>query len=134
MDKAFALTKNQQLILDALRHAQRPASAYHLLETVQKEGIRAPSQVYRALEKLVEYGLAHRLESLNAFIACQHADHHAHEKGAVVFVICINCGTVSELTMEQINSTLNAWAASQSFSIDAVFVEVRGLCKACWKA
>ena len=66
------LTKNQTLVMGALSQAKGPLSAYTILDELRDDGFRAPLQVYRALEKLVELGLVHRLESLNAFVACQH--------------------------------------------------------------
>ncbi|MCS6758506.1 MAG: transcriptional repressor, partial [Candidatus Devosia euplotis] len=61
---AADLTRNQGLVLGALAHADTPLSAYQLLDALRADGLRAPLQVYRALDKLVERGLAHRLESL----------------------------------------------------------------------
>src|SRR5665647_1791430 len=89
---ASGLTRNQHLVLDALTGAEAPLSAYGILDQVRAEGIRAPLQVYRALEKLQQMGLAHRLESLNAFIACAHA--HDHPGGITAFAICEGCGRV----------------------------------------
>src|SRR5690606_5865135 len=61
------LTRNQELVLGALNGSGGRLSAYDILDRVRGKGIRAPLQVYRALDKLVERGLAHRLESLSAF-------------------------------------------------------------------
>ena len=66
------LTKNQGLVFDVLSHSQGPLSAYTILDKLRDHGFRAPLQVYRALEKLLEFGLVHRLESINAFVACAH--------------------------------------------------------------
>ena len=68
------LTRNQQLVYDALTGADTPLSAYSLLDQLRESGFRAPLQVYRALEKLIELGQVHRLESINSFVACQHSD------------------------------------------------------------
>ena len=57
------LTKNQKLVMGALSNANGPLSAYTILDELREHGFRAPLQVYRALEKLVELGLVHRLES-----------------------------------------------------------------------
>jgi Fur family zinc uptake transcriptional regulator len=62
------LTKNQSLVMGALSQANGPLSAYTILDELREHGFRAPLQVYRALEKVVEFGLVHRLESLNAFV------------------------------------------------------------------
>ncbi|HSO47903.1 MAG TPA: transcriptional repressor, partial [Rhizobiaceae bacterium] len=56
------LTKNQSLVMGALARSDGPLSAYTILDQLRDNGFRAPLQVYRALEKLVEFGLVHRLE------------------------------------------------------------------------
>ena len=66
MSDTHELTRNQNLVLGALTQATGPLSAYGILDQVRSDGIKAPLQIYRALDKLVEKGLAHRLESLNA--------------------------------------------------------------------
>jgi Fur family zinc uptake transcriptional regulator len=66
------LTANQQLVSAALTEAEVPQSAYAILERLQGKGIKAPLQVYRALEKPINFGLVHRLEILNAFVVCDH--------------------------------------------------------------
>jgi len=65
------LSKNQQIIFDFIEKAKEPLKAYSILFNVQKKGIKAPLQVYRALDKLVEIGKIHKVESRNAFIACK---------------------------------------------------------------
>jgi len=58
--------------MDLLKNNKVPLSAYDILDKLHDFGFRAPLQVYRALDKLIELGLVHRLETLNAFVACQH--------------------------------------------------------------
>ncbi len=58
------LTRNQSLVLDTLSQSGGPLSAYTILDQLRDHGFRAPLQVYRALDKLVEFGMVHRLESL----------------------------------------------------------------------
>ena len=70
MHKEHTLTKNQQIIFDLIDKSPEPMKAYSILFNVQKKGIKAPLQVYRALDKLVEIGKIHKIESRNAFIAC----------------------------------------------------------------
>ncbi|MGE4247385.1 MAG: Fur family transcriptional regulator, partial [Parvibaculaceae bacterium] len=88
------LTKNQALVLGALARMEGPTGAYALLDALRGHGFRAPLQVYRALEKLIELGLVHRLESLNSFVACAHPHDHIH--GLIAFAICESCGQVDE--------------------------------------
>ena len=66
-----ALTKNQQLVLTILNKADMPLSAYSILDGLREFGFKAPLQVYRALDRLIELGKVHRIESMNAFIACE---------------------------------------------------------------
>ena len=73
MQKQESLSKNQQIIFDFIEKAKEPLKAYSILFNVQKKGIKAPLQVYRALDKLVEIGKIHKIESRNAFIACQNS-------------------------------------------------------------
>ena len=67
-----SLTKNQQTVLDILESAKEPLKAYAILFDTQKKGIKAPLQVYRALDKLIEIGKVHKIESKNSYIACKH--------------------------------------------------------------
>jgi Fur family zinc uptake transcriptional regulator len=56
-----SLTRNQSLVLKTLSDADQPLGAYELLNRLQPSGFKAPLQVYRALDQLVEKGLVHRL-------------------------------------------------------------------------
>ncbi|MGV8853821.1 MAG: Fur family transcriptional regulator [Devosia sp.] len=123
------LTRNQGLVLGALAHADTPLSAYQLLDTLRADGLKAPLQVYRALDKLVERGLAHRLESLNAFVAC--ADEHCHRTGLIAFAICSDCGKVDEFADGVIEERLGEWAAAEGFKVERTTMEIRGKCAVC---
>jgi Fur family zinc uptake transcriptional regulator len=123
------LTRNQELVLGTLAHASGPMSAYDILDRLRDEGLRAPLQVYRALEKLTERGLAHRLESLNAFVCC--ADAQCHESGNSAFAICEKCGRVQEFAERAVEQKLLGWSRSAGFAPSRMTVELRGLCKAC---
>lgn len=123
------LTRNQTLVLDALSATAAPQSAYDLLDRLRDEGLRAPLQVYRALEKLTALGLAHRLESLNAFVAC--AKPHCHLGGLVAFAICQNCGHVHEFSDTVVSERLKEWTLGQHFVTQSTVLELRGLCAKC---
>lgn len=123
------LTKNQTLVLGALTKADGPLSAYTILDQLRGDGFRAPLQVYRALEKLLEAGLVHRLESLNAFIACAHP--HCHEHDMIAFAICSDCGQVNEFTDDAIQERLGVWSAANGFKTDRTIIEIRGHCASC---
>lgn len=123
------LTRNQAFVFETLRGADGPLSAYTILDALRSDGFRAPLQVYRALDKLVELGLVHRLESLNAFVACDHPDGDRH--GAIAFAICEDCGRVEEFGDTEITDRLGNWARAEKFRLDKTIIELRGTCQSC---
>ncbi len=124
---SIVLTRNQKLVLDVVSGAKLPQSAYDILDKLRGDGFKAPLQVYRALDKLLAHGLVHRLESLSAFIACQHP--HGEGRAATVFMICDECGTVSEQTDTCISGDLRKLAKTDGFSVKQANIEVRGVCR-----
>lgn len=129
MAERATLTKNETLVMERLEAATGPLSAYTLLDQLRAEGLRAPLQVYRALEGLIKQGLVHRLESLNAFVAC--ASHHDHAHGMAAFAICDSCGQVAELTDHAIAHRLDDWVGATGFVARKAVIEFRGTCADC---
>ena len=127
------LTKNQIHVLEKLERASGPLSAYTLLDQLREQGFRAPLQVYRALDTLVKGGFVHRLESLNAFVACAepHDHTHAHSHGMTAFAICDKCSQVTELSDEAIGEKLDQWVSSTGFVAKRAVIEFRGTCAKC---
>lgn len=123
------LTRNQHLVFGALAEADGPLSAYAILDRLRDSGFRAPLQVYRALDKLVEFGHVHRVESLNAFVACRHPECDTHE--SVVFAICEDCGGVTEIADEGLARQLRQVGREAGFSLKKSVVELRGRCRRC---
>ena len=122
------LTQARREVLDLLWADHRPVSAYDLLHRLNADGRKAaPPVVYRALDFLIEHGLAHRLNSLNAFIGCAHI---GGEHGAQFF-ICRECGQVAETRSPDIDSAIRAAGADLGFRVQAPVVEVEGICPAC---
>lgn len=126
---AAELTKNQSLVMRSLSNSDGPLSAYTILDQLRDDGFRAPLQVYRALDKLVDLGLVHRLESLNAFVACRHPDCDGHQ--TIAFMICQNCGQVKEITDTVLTGRLKHLANEASFALKKTTIELRGLCRRC---
>lgn len=121
------LSQTQTRVLELLSTAAKPLSAYDLLGQLRGEGITAPPTVYRALDKLVREGLVHRIESLNAFVACVTPHHHE----TATFAICDHCGLVLELTDKPLQDQLVAVSARSGFHATRMMVELRGHCAAC---
>ena len=112
-----------------MKRADAPLSAYTILDRLREDGFRAPLQVYRALDKLTGMGLVHRLESLNAFVAC--AQPHCHEGGMIAFAICGNCGQVDEFSDEVVVERLSGWTGEHGFRPQKTTIEIRGTCAQC---
>jgi Fur family zinc uptake transcriptional regulator len=125
------LTKNQALVMTALSQAKGPLSAYAILDELRDHGFRAPLQVYRALDKLMNVGLVHRLESLNAFVACQLPSCGDRNVEAVVFAICERCGSVQELVSNSLVKAVKSVAHETGFSLSRSVIELRGMCASC---
>jgi Fur family transcriptional regulator, zinc uptake regulator len=125
------LTKNQTLVFDVLTKAEAPLSAYTILDKLRDNGFRAPLQVYRALEKLLEYGVVHRLDSINSFVACAHPDEDCHNHGLVAFAICEGCGQVIEFHDHEVDHRLMDWLELQKFKLEKATIEIRGHCATC---
>jgi len=121
--------RNQALVLDALRRAGKPMRAYDLLRALREQGIHSPPQIYRALDRLIEEGTVHRLESLNAFAACDCHDGRGH--GHAAFAICTRCGRTNEVHDAALEQVLRRLAEKQGFRTRSAAVELSGLCEAC---
>lgn len=130
-ERPHELTRNQGLVLETLNEASGPLSAYDILDRLRGEGLRAPLQVYRALDKLIEQGFAHRLESLNAFVCCAGAECHRADTAA--FAICTDCGRVDEFADPEVTGHLVAWANRTGFALERTTIELRGRCADCVK-
>lgn len=119
--------EQDKMIAEALRDVGRPVSAYELIEELRDKASLAPQTVYRSLDRLIADGQAHRLESINAFVACRHPSHDS----TAVFAICNDCGTVTEFDEPAAVDRLAAWARKSKFAVEQMTLELRGLCRAC---
>ena len=121
------LSSTQERVLRLLCEAAKPLSAYDLLGMLRSEGVNAPPTIYRALDRLMRDGLAHRIESLNAFVACT----KPHHREMAAFAICDHCGLVTELRDNEIEAQLGTLAARSGFHASKATVELHGHCAAC---
>ena len=128
--KVPGLTPARRRALDVLTQANRPVGAYEMIDLMAvADGKRpAPVSVYRALAFLLDNGLAHRLESKNAFVVCGHA-HAAGEP--VVFLICEQCGEVKEATSPGLTRELTTLCGAAGFRARTRVVEIAGRCAHC---
>ena len=125
------LTPLRRRALEILLDQSGPAKAYDLLPLLDTEHSSAkPPTIYRALDFLVRMGLAHRIESLNAFVAC---DIGACAR-STIFLICEKCGGAQEFDAGHALIDLAEAAMADGFSIRRTMIEASGLCSACQRA
>ena len=120
--KNQSLTKNQRIVLDLLQNSGEPLKAYFILDSLKKEGLNSPLQVYRALDKLVELGKIHKIESINSFIICNNSNCAKN----TAFTICERCGKVKE-----IKNSVSDLVKDNQLEITRYNLEFYVLCKSC---
>jgi Fur family zinc uptake transcriptional regulator len=128
--KGARLTAMRREVLEALYATHRPLGAYDIAEALaRKDGRRlAPITIYRALDFLMEHGLAHRLASRNAFVACP----HGHSSGDLVaFLICETCGGVDEMASSGVAGAISDLLAREDFAPQLQVLEISGRCAHC---
>ena len=126
--KGARLTPIRRQVFEILLEHHRAMGAYEILEKLTEDGKRPqPPVAYRALEFLVGQGCVHKIESLNAYIACEHmgTDHQP------AFLICRSCQAVAEGLTEGPQSGLHSSAQSAGFLIETSVIEAEGLCPNC---
>ena len=131
MTQTQDLSKNQQVVLDIIEKAKEPLKAYSILFNVQKKGIKAPQQIYRALDKLIEIGKIHKVESRNAFVACKNSNCEISK--ATAFSICENCEKVTEINNFNLSKYLTNFEDDTGMKYKKYNLEFFGLCKKCKK-
>jgi len=122
------LSGARQQIFGIISQSAVPMSAYDILAVMSKSKTTAPPTVYRALANLLEQGLVHRIETLNAYVAC----HHPHHVAASCFMICQTCSKIEETEMAQ---PITQWVHDESrmhaFRPQRLTFEISGVCAGC---
>ena len=129
--KGLRFTPLRRRVLELVWLSHKPVGAYALLDKLRSEDLgSAPPTVYRALDFLIENGLIHRIERMNAFVGCSHPG-EAHRG---FFLICADCGNAEELEAAELGEAIAAGAAKRGFTAREMTLEVTGVCADCQKA
>jgi len=127
-ERSLRLTPNRRQVLEALVADHKPLSAYDIADRIDWQGRRGgPVQVYRALRFFEDLGLVHRIESLNAFVACSHYE----EDHGAQFLVCTDCGRVAEASDRGVKREIGKLARQAGFEVHDPVIEIRGLCPDC---
>lgn len=122
------LTPVRKRTLELLLQAHGALGAYDVLERLAADGFGTqPPVAYRALNFLVDQGLAHRIRRLNAFTACAHPGHDH----SAAFLICESCNSVTEASGDQVGRALSLAAGQVGFTLSRATVEAVGQCGPC---
>jgi len=122
------LTSLRHRVLELVWQSHRPVGAYAVLDQLKREHrSAAPPTVYRALEFLLEQGLVHRIQSLNAFVGCAHPD----EVHRGFFLICTDCGDAMEVEDKGVDRAITRSAKGFGFEVQTCTIEAAGLCPEC---
>lgn len=130
-ERGLRLTPIRARVLGLVAGAGKPLKAYDLLDRIREgegAGSVAPPTVYRALDFLLANGFIHKLESVNAFVACHHPSTAQH---SVPFLICDRCHSAVELEDLDVVAQLETRARALGFQPQAQTLEVHGLCARC---
>ncbi len=127
-ERGVRLTEIRRQVLEHVWRGHKPLGAYEILDMLRDNRQKtAPPTVYRALEFLLQHGLIHRIESLNAFVGCTDPEtpHRAQ------FLICNQCGVTAELNDPRIDAAIGEQAAAAGFTVNRRTIEVEGTCPHC---
>ena len=122
------LTPMRRKVFEILSREHRALGAYDILSILQEEGVKAqPPAAYRALDFLIQAGAVHRIERMNAFVACSHPD-ESHDPA---FLICRECASVSETVSKTQDGALAKSARAAGFKVEQTMLEAEGICPNC---
>lgn len=123
-----ALAPVPREVYDLLAGSPTPLKAYELLWRLQQKRARSapPSTIYRAIALLIEAGLVHKIESLNAFVICTvESDHHP------VFLVCEQCRRATEIDARDWECEVARHISPTRFRARHLNFVVRGVCAGC---
>tara|TARA_B100000035_G_scaffold231503_1_gene199674 strand:+ start:386 stop:805 length:420 start_codon:yes stop_codon:yes gene_type:complete len=121
------LTKNQKIVFNLLQNSGEPLKAYTILESLKREGLKSPLQIYRALDKLVELGIIHKIESQNSFIACSNSNCASN----TAFTICRRCGDVKEIKNNHLFDEISKLGKKNRLNVNRFNLEFYIDCNGC---
>lgn len=129
-DNELRFTPLRKRVLKLVWESHRPAKAYDILDKLKTEDPAAkPSTVYRTLDFLLENGLIHKLNSLNAFVGCS----HPIKRHECYFLICSRCGEAKECCDPDLAKATLQTAAKNEFQTRRITLEIEGICRQCGK-
>lgn len=129
-DKGLRFTSLRKEVLEIIWSSHIPAKAYDILNKLKSYNEPAkPPTVYRTLDFLIENGLVHKLNTINAYIGCSHPLKH----NECYFLICQSCEEVIECCNGNLSQAISKTADNNKFNAKNITIEVTGKCEECIK-
>ena len=125
-DKGLRFTRLRRRVFELVWASHAPIKAYAILDRLDV-GAAKPPTVYRALGFLLEHGLAHRLDSLNAYVGCGHPLRHDD----CYFLCCSGCGKIQECCSDELHRAIGKAAGKNRFKPTRTTLEITGECREC---
>lgn len=121
------VTRQRLVVADALAGAGRQLTAGELYERLKDaKPALGRATVFRSLDRLVEAGVARRLElegHVYAYVACE-PEHHHH-------LSCTECGRVEEIPESWVEPIAARASSHLDFEIDDSRLDFYGRCADC---
>jgi Fur family zinc uptake transcriptional regulator len=128
--RGVQLTPIRLQVLKLIWESHQAVKAYELLDRIKPLKQEAkPATIYRALDFLIEQGLIHRIESLNAFIGC----HYSGQQHEQLLLICKQCHEVEERSAPEVMGALSSEIRQAHFTAHSKAIEIHGICAKCAK-
>lgn len=123
------LTSLRKSILFILWSAEKPLKAYEILDQLLQIQLNAkPPTVYRVLDYFVDYGVVHKIESIQSYTLCHEpAEHQASE----VLMVCNDCHQVNELYDKTMHELVQKLSQANHFHLGQGAIELKGVCDKC---
>ncbi len=126
--RGVQLTPIRHQVLELIWDSHKAVKAYELLDRIKPlQNAAKPATIYRALDFLIEQGLIHRVESLNAFVGCS-CSGHQHEQ---LLLICNNCQEVEERSAPEVMQAVSQEIKQANFIVHSKAIEIHGICAKC---
>ena len=127
-EQSVRLTDLRRRVLEIIWADHTPSKAYDILaELAQGHAAAKPPTVYRALDFLMQHGLVHKINSLNAYVGCSHPQSHRE----CYFLICQKCGAIEECCSPDIAKVISNTVNANDFTLRKATVEISGKCADC---
>jgi Fur family zinc uptake transcriptional regulator len=123
------ITSLRKSVLFILWNTEKPLKAYEILDNLLeiKKNARPPT-VYRVLDYFVDYGVIHKIESIQSYTLCREPEKHYSSE---VLMVCNDCHQVNELYDGAMHALVQKLSQENHFQLGKSAIELRGICEKC---